>query len=240
VLLNSLADIQLHIEDIVEDLPTGFRSGLQQLRKKLKAAGILVNQVDSSSLLQVQIKSGPLLLSPDVISDIESLGVSMTRRAPGRELSMQNLSLLIGLVRRHVSLVSEPGCRILMNVILLRVVSAMSTDETDVNIIPDFTLEPDIYPDFAFDGVVDIILTKLQSRLTRSLLFDPTSALENPEAIDRPMISSFLLARQDNVRDTIPRAVLTVAKQCKQYGIPVLRGCVTSGEQWIFFCLCSE
>ena len=55
------------------------------------------------TLLQFKIKSGPLLLSPDMISDIKSLGLSM--RAPGRELSIETLSELIGLVKRHVSLV---------------------------------------------------------------------------------------------------------------------------------------
>ena len=43
VLLNSLADIELHITDIVEDLPTGFSRGLELLRKKLEAADILVH-----------------------------------------------------------------------------------------------------------------------------------------------------------------------------------------------------
>ena len=38
-----------------------------------------------------------------MISDIKSLGLSM--RAPGRELSIETLSELIGLVKRHVSLV---------------------------------------------------------------------------------------------------------------------------------------
>lgn len=61
------------------------------------------SKVVALTLLQVQIKSGLLLLSPDVTSDIKSLGVSM--RTPGRELSMETLTELIGLVRRHVSLV---------------------------------------------------------------------------------------------------------------------------------------
>jgi hypothetical protein len=47
------------------------------------------------TLLQVKIKTAPLLLSLDVMSDIRNLGVST--RAPGRELSMDSLRELIEL-----------------------------------------------------------------------------------------------------------------------------------------------
>ena len=67
---------------------------------------------------------------------------------------METLSELIGLVKRHVSPKlngfqlpvletshqTEAGCPIQINMILLRVVSTMSTDETDVNIIPEFPI----------------------------------------------------------------------------------------------------
>jgi len=87
----------------------------------------------------------------------------------------------------------------------------------------------------SFGGVVDLLLTKLPSRYTRYLLLDPTSALGNPEAIDGPTTSNCFEAKRDNVRAAIPQAVMAVASHCAQHGIPVLRGCTTSGEQWIFF-----
>lgn len=65
---------------------------------------------------------------------------------------------------------TEAGCRILINMILLRVVSAMSTDETDVNIIPEFPIAKATFPsNFSFGGVVDLLLTKLPSRFTREI-----------------------------------------------------------------------
>ena len=58
--------------------------------------------------------------------------------------------------------------------ILLRVVSAMSRDETDVNIIPEFPMiaKKTTFPiNLSFDGsnimMVDLLLTKLPSRFTR-------------------------------------------------------------------------
>jgi hypothetical protein len=235
VLLRTLAEFQEQLDEEDEDIPSGLISGLEQLRKKLEVIPHTpFSKVDALTLLQVQIKSAPLLLSPDVMSNVRSLGVST--RAPGRELSMDTLNELIGLVQCHVSLVTEAGCRILINMILLRVVSAMSTDETDVNIIPEFPIAKTTFPSsLSFGGVVDLLLTKLPSRFTRYLLLDPTSALGNPEAIDGPMTSNFFEAKRDNVRAAIPQAVIAVASHCTQHGIPVLRGCTTSGDQWIFF-----
>ena len=184
---------------------------------------------------------------------------------------METLSELIGLVKRHVSLgvselsgfqlsvletshQTEAGCRILINVILLRVVSAMSTDETDVNIIPEFPITKTTFPsNLSFDGMVDLLLTKLPSRFTREitifsydlaishyfsgyLLLDPTSALGNPEAIDEPMTTSIFEAKRDNAGAAISQAVMAVASHCTQQGYAHMRGCTTSDEQWIFFC----
>ena len=132
-------------------------------------------------MLDVGITSGPLLLPPDKIWDVEILGV--TSRVPGCGLSMESLGELIGLVRSHVSLVvselscvqlpvletfnqTEDGCCILINVILLRVVSAMSTNEMDVNIVPNFPVTVDSFRRYNLTDV-DLLLTKLPSRYTR-------------------------------------------------------------------------
>ncbi|KAF8316933.1 uncharacterized protein EI90DRAFT_3085923 [Cantharellus anzutake] len=53
---------------------------------------------------------------------------------------MEVLKELIELVRKHVSVVTEARCRVLINLILLRVASAMSTDQMDVNIIPEYPI----------------------------------------------------------------------------------------------------
>ena len=63
---------------------------------------------------------------------------------------------------------TEAGSRILINLILLRVVSAMSTEEMDVNLIPEFPIPKTMFPgSVSFGGVVDLLLTKLPSRYTR-------------------------------------------------------------------------
>jgi len=234
-LLRTLAEFQVQLDEDDEDLPKGLIDGLEELRKKLQITPHTpFSKADALTLLQVKIKTGPLLFIPDVIPDINSLG--LTSRSPGQELSIEVLRDLIGLVKRHVSVVTEAGSRILINLLLLRVVSAMCTEDMDVNVIPEFPIPKTTFPgSFSFGGVVDLLLTKLPSRYTRFLLEDPTSALGNPGAIDGPMTSNFFEAKRDNVRAAIPQAVMAVASHCIQHKIPVLRGCTTSGEQWIFF-----
>jgi len=149
---------------------------------------------------------------------------------------MEVLKNLIDLVRRHVAVVTEAGCRVLINLILLRVASAMSTDQMDVNIIPEYPIAKTLFPgNRSFGGVVDFLLTKLPGRYTRYLLGDPTTALGNPDTIKGPVTSNIFEAKRDNVRAAIPQAVMAAASHCKQHSIQVLRGCITSGEQWVFF-----
>jgi hypothetical protein len=57
----------------------------------------------------------------------------------------------------------------LISVILLRIVSAMSTDDSDVNIIPNYATEIVSFSDFTHGGVFDALLSKLPSRFTREI-----------------------------------------------------------------------
>jgi len=64
----------------------------------------LFSKADALTLLQVKIKTGPLLLIPNVIPDINSLG--LISRSPGQELSIiEVMRDLIGLVKCHVTVV---------------------------------------------------------------------------------------------------------------------------------------
>ncbi|KAF9510541.1 hypothetical protein BS47DRAFT_1347861, partial [Hydnum rufescens UP504] len=116
----------------------------------------------------------------------------------GKELPLEVLTALIEWVRRHVSVVTEAGCRILINLVLLRVVSAISTDEMGINIIPEFPIPKTTFSgSLSTGGTVDLLLTKLSSRYSDYLL-DPTSALENPGVINGPITTKFFEAEQAN------------------------------------------
>ncbi|KIM72900.1 hypothetical protein PILCRDRAFT_93275 [Piloderma croceum F 1598] len=81
-------------------------------------------------------------------------------------------------------------------------------------------------------GVVEPIFA---SELSKFLLKDPANALANPAGIKGPVTSNIFEAKRDNVRAAMGQAVIAAASHCKRHGLSVMRGCITSGEQWLFF-----
>lgn len=132
------------------------------------------------TLLSLKISSGPLFLISDKRQEVENLSLAET---PGC-LSMDTLQFLISLVRGHVATVTQAGRRILINMLLLRVLSVMSSGDTTVNIISEFPLPRTTFNrdsgKCSFSGVVDFLVTKLPAQYTEFLLGDPTIALGNP------------------------------------------------------------
>ena len=66
---------------------------------------------------------------------------------------------------------TEAGCRILINILLLRAVSVMCPGEMTVNIIMIPSPSNDLQADsgkYSFSGVVDFLVTKLPARYTVS------------------------------------------------------------------------
>ncbi|KAF5385104.1 hypothetical protein D9615_001045 [Tricholomella constricta] len=229
-LLLSLNDFQAALDEDDEDLPSGLIEVLDQFRTKLEVVKhVSFSKVDAIVLLQVNNKAGPLFLVSEKRALAEERGSAEIK---GKALSMEVLKNLIELVRLHVAVVTEAGCRALINLTLLRVASAMSTDQIDVNIIPEYPISKTLFPgNHSFEGVVDFLVTKLPGRYTQ--IQHLTLVLKSPDTIKGPVTSNIFEAKRDNVQAAIPQAVMAAAH--KQHGMQVLRGCITSGEQWIFF-----
>ncbi|KIJ13642.1 hypothetical protein PAXINDRAFT_156455 [Paxillus involutus ATCC 200175] len=222
-LLLKLDEFRSALDEGDEDLPAGLIDKLEELRDKLQdTKHTSFSKVDPITLLSLKISSGPLFLVSEKRQEIEDLG------------SAEPTGL-----RDHVATVTEAGCRILINILLLRVVSVMCPGETSVNIIPEFPLPRTTFKqdsgNYSFSGVVDFLVTKLPARYTEYLLGDPTTALANPEFIKGPMTSNIFEAKRDNVRAALPQAAIAAASYCKLRNLSTIRGVVTSGEQWLFF-----
>ncbi|KAG2034767.1 hypothetical protein BDR03DRAFT_1001453 [Suillus americanus] len=235
-LLQNLEEFRSNLDEGDEDLPAGLIDGLQELRNKLEdVKHTSFSRVDPITLVSLGISSGPLFLISDKRQEVENLGLAET----SAYLSIDTTRSLIRLVRDHVATVTEAGCRILINIILLRVVSVMCPGDTTVNIIPEFSLPRTIFKrdsgKCSFSGVVDFLVTKLPARYTEYLLGDPATALANPGYIKGPMTSNIFEAKRDNVRAAMPQAAIAAASYCQLQDLSVVRGVVTSGEQWIFF-----
>ena len=209
----------------------------------------------------------------------------------GKALTMEVLKKLIELVRCHVSVIvskmynlcpstviqwrlskqTEAGCRVLINLILLRIASIMSVDQMDVNIVPEFPIAKTVFPgNHSFDGVINFLLAKLPERYSRAgcncrsgcrLL---TSCLQNFSLLILPeclpiRTKSKELSHQSYSRQSettceqlypklslpphhIVNSISKVFPFCSCLlthrllpSLPVMRGCITSGEQWMFF-----
>ncbi|KAH9978998.1 hypothetical protein BGW80DRAFT_1442860 [Lactifluus volemus] len=111
---------------------------------------------------------------------------------------------------------TEIGRRMLINIILLHVTSTVPDKKQTVYIVPEFLVEATFESDdYSFNGVIDYLLVRL--------------------APERSLTGAVIRAEQDNTEQAIPRAALTVASYCKEQQLSVMRGCITSGEQWTFF-----
>ncbi|KAG1784537.1 uncharacterized protein HD556DRAFT_1427447 [Suillus plorans] len=235
-LLDKLEEFRSNLDEGDQDLPDGLMDKLQELRDKLEdVKHTSFSRVDPTTLLSLKISSGPLFLDSDKRQEVETLGLA---ESPGC-LLIGTTRDLINLVRGHVSTVTEAGCRILINILLLRVVSVMCAGATTVNIIPEFSLPRTTFNrdsgKCSFSGVVDFLVTKLPTRYTNFLLSDPTTALGNPGYIEGPMTSNIFEAKRDNARFALPQAAIAAASYCQLQGLFTVRGVVTSGEEWIFF-----
>ncbi|KIM71928.1 hypothetical protein PILCRDRAFT_747605 [Piloderma croceum F 1598] len=231
-LLVALDAFQDNLDEDDEDLPSGLLTALGQFREKLEVVKhVSFSKVDPTDLAQLGIRVGPLFLNKEKTTSARALGLT---EADNNILSMTVLQELVDLVRKHVSVITEAGCRVLINLLLLRVASTMSDENTDVNIIPEYPIAKTILAENrSFGGVVDFLMAKLPARYTDHLLRNPVISLNNPDLT--PITSNIFEAKRDRVDAAIPQVALAAASHCKQHSLPVLRGCITSGEQWVFF-----
>ncbi|KAG1768005.1 hypothetical protein EV702DRAFT_1012802 [Suillus placidus] len=231
-LLNKIEESRSDLDEGDEDLPDGLIDKLQELHDKLaNVKHTSFSKVDPITLASLEILPGPLFLISDKRQEIEDLGLA---EIPGC-LLIDTTRFLISLVRGHVSAVTKAGCRILINTLLLRVVSVCP----GVNIIPEFPIPKTTFnPESgkcSFSGVVDFLVTKIPTQYTEFLLSDPSLTLGRPGNIKESIMSNIFEAKRDNVWAGLSQATIAAASYCQLQGLSVIRGVITSGEQWVFF-----
>ncbi|KAG1856008.1 hypothetical protein DFJ58DRAFT_784968 [Suillus subalutaceus] len=195
-LLNKIEEFRSNLDEGGEDLPDGLIDKLRELRDKLEnVKHTSFSEVDPITLASLKISSGPLFLISNKQQQIEDLGLA---EIPGC-LLIDTTRSLISLVRGHVATVTEAGCRILINILLLRVVSVCP----GVNIIPEFPIPKTTFnPESgrcSFSGVVDFLVAKIPTQYTAYLLSNPSVALGCPGNIKEPITSNIFEAKRDNI-----------------------------------------
>ncbi|KAG2129162.1 hypothetical protein DEU56DRAFT_902968 [Suillus clintonianus] len=223
-LLHMLQEYRSNLDEGDEDLSAGLVDKLQELRDKLEDVKYTsFSKVDPMTLFSLGISCGPLLLISDKRQEVENLGLAEISGC----LPIDTVRSQISLVRGHVAMVTEAGCRILINILLLRVLSVMCQGDTTVNIIPEFPIPRTIFDrdsgKCSFSGVVDFLVTKLPAGYTEYLLGDPTTALTNSGSIKGPMTTTIFEAKRDNVRAALPQAAIAAASYCQLQGSALCR-----------------
>lgn len=131
----------------------------------------------SLTFAKAKIKAGPLTVISNKIQELKFLGLK--EGVGSNQLTVNQTKDLISLIRAHVSFSvsihiriislyaylcfqTEAGCRILVSVVLLHVVSNISDVEVDVSIVPKFRMDSTRfeYAATSYEGVVDFLIVK--------------------------------------------------------------------------------
>ncbi|KAG1840439.1 hypothetical protein F4604DRAFT_1690776 [Suillus subluteus] len=224
----ALAAFQENLNETDEDLPPELLPSMKKLAEKLE-----VVPVDTGIFNQLSIRLKPLVLLAEKRGEIETLGLA---EIEGNWLSIDATRQLLHLIRNCVSKVNEAVSHILINMFLLHLASVMHNEGAEVNIIPEFPISKTTLGGHSFAGIVNFLVTQAQPEYTDLLLNTPVAALASHNTnVAESVMCNIFEAKWDHVNVAYPQAVVVAASYCKEHKLSVMRGCITSGEQWVFF-----
>ncbi|TFY78799.1 hypothetical protein EWM64_g5215 [Hericium alpestre] len=212
VLLNALTTFQATLDEDEEDLPPELLPALEKFRTKL-------GKVPVGHVLLLEFFSrtedATSALLEERRAEAEAVGRS---DIPSNAMSLDITKELIQLVCRHVSMSTDAGCRMLIDIILLRIASVMQDSSTEVEIMPEFpvseTASNSRAGEHSFSGTLDYLLAKIPVKYVEYFRETPVFAV-GARASD-PALSSLMpciiRAKKDNITAAIPQA--TVAVHC--------------------------
>ncbi|KAI0756420.1 hypothetical protein C8Q80DRAFT_1278262 [Daedaleopsis nitida] len=153
-------------------------------------------------------------------------------------LTHANTKRLISLVRKHMSRASLAGCRMLIDVIFLRLAAVTSTDADNLAIIPDWSAlntapGPGGRP--TVEGVIDYLIAKRPSKYSGLVLSEPVGALNRPDLVHAGSSNIYEARTCAELQAGLMQAVLAVATSCHETHKECARGAVTCGDHWVFF-----
>ncbi|KAG6808661.1 hypothetical protein H0H93_016648, partial [Arthromyces matolae] len=169
VLISALNELESMLDPDDEHLPPELLPALQKLRAKLQIVPMHTSfsKADYFSLNTAGIHLDTLFLIDEMKHEIESFG---KLDAPSTLLTFDNTAELVNLIRRHVSFTTEAGCRLLIDIFLLRLASTMQSDTGEVMITPKYPLPKTLFEGASgsqsFSGVLDYLLTYAPPRIS--------------------------------------------------------------------------
>ncbi|KAH9979373.1 hypothetical protein BGW80DRAFT_1557057 [Lactifluus volemus] len=196
-----------------------------------------LSSTNKTTLREIGIRfNRSLYLSQDKQSVIKAEG---NADATASGSSFETTSQLIRFMRNNVALETTARGRPLTDVILLHLASTLQNQAWRVELIPEFPVGAAFKTkssDRSFSGLVDYVLVRVPpGNFFEFLHRNPIEALSISQEIYAPVTSIIIGAKKNNLVGAIPHAAIMAASYCKQQEVSVLRGCITSGEQWMLF-----
>ncbi|KAF8175104.1 hypothetical protein BJ912DRAFT_1024534 [Pholiota molesta] len=131
-------------------------------------------------------------------------------------LSLDETKKQIRYIRKHIAFETEAGCRILINAIMLHAVTNLDTSTVGVAITPKFR-------------AVDYLMALGTPSVRDNIVLSPQLAFTNSK-IHQSLTCSIYEAKPEKTLTALPQAVMEAVIQFTTF-----RGCVTTGEEWLFF-----
>ncbi|KAH9979025.1 hypothetical protein BGW80DRAFT_1282456 [Lactifluus volemus] len=222
-----------------ESVPPELIPKLEELRKELWLATCMpFSKVDESVVVRVGITSPPvfLTLSEEKRGEFEAAGKAIVT-----DFTVQHIPVARSIFPQATYRAREP----IIGAILLNLCLAMSpmpfNDTQRLLLNYDFPIEETTFKTdsgtHSFSGTAEYLLINVQPGQfsVDFWMAYPTMSLGYATPNNMPATPIIIGTKQDGLLDAVPRATITVASFCKRYGLSTLRGCITSGEQWMFF-----
>ncbi|KAM5541324.1 hypothetical protein V8D89_004878 [Ganoderma adspersum] len=160
----------------------------------------------------------------------------------GNFLTLETTKQLVKLALEHVARSMEGGCRAVADIIFLRVAAVLTPNirRPEVYVVPDFPLDTvqldGRCPDLKYGGVADYLLAKYPP-IAGAIISAPEEVLKQGWYRKLGSENIFAARTLDRLEAGVPQCVLAAASWCRygRVGQEVMRGGVTTGEEWIFF-----
>ncbi|KAF8347383.1 hypothetical protein F5887DRAFT_1281087 [Amanita rubescens] len=225
---DELKEMNSKLIDVLEDLQTDFQVA--------NLPHTLFSDTDLSTLYPTGIRCDcNLRLVDSKMDQIE---------ASGKADDLTTTTELINLVQNHWHVwletdTGKAGCCMMIDIILLHIAKAMYSQTSEVVIIPQFPIEETTFNmgqfsmPHSFSGVVDYLLAHVPPGDFCNFLHEsPDLALMSSH---NTPVALVIRAKKDKVMEAFSQSVITAASYCKRKKLSVIRGCMTSGEEWSFF-----
>ncbi|CAA7257414.1 unnamed protein product [Cyclocybe aegerita] len=230
--VNLLKRFQLELDEDDEDGQEVVHALQTVVRKFSELKHVPFSDATVLTLTQANIKVEVLEWNSDGRSQAQHLG---GKTAPNA-LSLDETTKQIGYIRKHIAFETEAGCRILINAVMLHAVTNLDTSATGVAIAPEFRI-----PYTALDsggssyaGAVDYLMALGKPSVRDAIVLSPQLAFTDAK-IHRLLTCSIYEAKPEKVLPALPQVVMEAVIQSQRFEFTTFRGCVTTGEEWLFF-----